>query len=175
VSRHLAIDLETLALAPSAAIAAIGYAVFDLDAGVVESGRVLLDWPKQRRTICPETWVWWSAQDDALRVQLAGEASLSSALAALRQTWDTLDGAPTVWCNGAGFDFPILVDAYAAYGGRPWPFRRERCARTALALMPGFEPERSGEKHDCEADARWTAAVAIEAMRRAAPAAREVA
>lgn len=116
------------------------------------------------------TVLWWMQQSQEARDAVCHPPSqtiLAVALEDLRRFCD-LTGelaahrlgngdapAVTIWCKGAGYDFPKLEAAYKAVGAKlPWHFRHEQCYRTMKSNFPGVkEPKRTGTHHDALDDA----------------------
>lgn len=137
---HIMIDLETMDTRPSAAITAIGGAVFDLERGVYktfyERVRLSTDF---HRTISPDTVKWWLKQSDAARKEVTSD-DVSPLAAALHRLEDFIKEhhITHVWGNGASFDNVILSETYLAafWPEAPWKFYNDRCYRTIKALFP---------------------------------------
>lgn len=137
---HIMIDLETMDTRPSAAITAIGGAVFDLERGVYETfyERVELS-TNFDRTMSPDTIKWWLKQSDAARAEMADDHALPliDVLTRLKDFFQK-HGVTHVWGNGASFDNIILSESYLAafWPEAPWKFYNDRCYRTMKALFP---------------------------------------
>ena len=137
---HIMIDLETMDTRPSAAITAIGGAIFDLERGVYETfyERVELS-TNFDRTMSPDTIKWWLKQSDAARAEMADDHALPLIDVLTRLESFFLEHQIThVWGSGASFDNIILSESYRAFfwPEAPWKFYNDRCYRTMKALFP---------------------------------------
>lgn len=135
---HVMIDLETMDTRPSAAITAIGGAVFNLELGVYETfyERVELS-TRYGGTMSPDTIKWWLKQSDEARAEVTkGGPELPDALGSLSFFFQE-HGVTHVWGNGAPFDNVILSESYQNCGLEvPWKFFNDRCYRTIKSLFP---------------------------------------
>lgn len=168
------IDLETLSLRRTAAIATIGavavrgqetigdlYLRVDIQSAIDAGGAV-----------DAVTVAWWLQQSDDARAEIHADDDrhpILTALLRLDEWIHALAGDQTVtpWGNGAGFDLAILAEAYAGQGlTPPWQFWNERDLRTALDLAPGAKAlagQFQGTKHHALHDARHEALLLIAA------------
>jgi hypothetical protein len=158
---HFMVDLETMGLAPNAAIVSIGIAEFDrkdivskfytpvslqscLDAGL---------------TTTQSTVDWWQQQSVEARMawQTTDAPSLESALREmglylLKQAGSAKRVA--VWGNGANFDPVLLTSAYEALrADPPWEFWNVHCFRTMKNMFRVQAAPRSGTHHNALDDA----------------------
>lgn len=163
---HAALDVETLALTPDAAIMQIGVVAFT-EAGDLGHLDLPIDWQHGGRRLDGPTVAWWmDARRDEPRPAMLTEPRVQLAVA-LMQLHHFLQAQgfnkeSTIWSNGCAFDFPILNHAHAQVGRDvPWAFLQVRDARTITKLFGAFDaPDAPGVQHNAVADARWTAAVA---------------
>lgn len=168
------IDLETLSLRRTAAIATIGavavrgqetigdiYLRVDIQSAIDAGGAVDAG-----------TVAWWLRQSDDARAEIHTADDRHLILTALLtlDAWihAIADGQTVIpWGNGAGFDLAILAEAYAGQGlTPPWQFWNERDLRTALDLAPGAKAlagQFQGIKHHALHDARHEALLLIAA------------
>jgi hypothetical protein len=144
MGKDLMLDLETLGTSPSAAIVAIGAAVFDRD-GVYDSFYrpvSLNSNTRFGRIIDPDTVCWWLRQSDEARkdIYLANDDEAVFGLERALQDFTAFFKAQNiqyVWGDGADFDNVIITDAYKSVGiQRPWVYRSNRCFRTLKNLFP---------------------------------------
>lgn len=158
---HVMLDLETMALAPNAAIVAIGAVQMD------EQGRELSSYycsvslessVMAGLTMDPGTVMWWMSQADNARQRLTENSKhLNVALQGFAN-WIPKD-LVGFWGNGAAADNVWLAEAYRATGlCRPWNHKQDRCYRTFRAMHRdvGDLPENEAA-HDALADAQWQA------------------
>ena len=172
---HYVIDLETMGIGPTAAIAAI--ACVEVTQGAI--GRELYHRVTLQSSldagpggsVDASTIQWWLRQSEAARAEVNGtqaSVSLFDALGDLN-LFMAQEGHPNeilVWGNGATFDNVILGSAFAAYGMQlPWQFWNDRDLRTLLALYPQAKKlPLEGTKHHALHDARHEAKQLIVAL-----------
>lgn len=159
--RHVAIDLETMATKPGAAIVSIGAVLFDPRYGKISSNTFYeeLDWEGQGRLIDPGTAEWWGRQSPTAKTALDGLEDLPETLTALAK-WLPKDCR--VWGNGPLFDMGILENAYDQHNLEvPWKFWNVRCCRTIKDLYEssrgGYDKKAGGTLHNALDDAKFEA------------------
>lgn len=161
---QIMLDLETMSLAPDAAIIAIGAVRFDLNEPVKEFTeedtfyRVVNLKSAQRAggRIDAETVLWWLQQSEEARMALTGDDSVLID-SALKDFAEWLREAPMegIWGNGASFDNVALEGAYIRSGKTPpWSYKANRCYRTISALRPDIKREQLGTFHNALDDAK---------------------
>lgn len=171
--KNVMIDLETMSLKPDAAILSIGAVVFDTFTGQIvaefEQNVQLSSCKELGLRVDESTEAWWAKQERDLRDALTRDAiPINAALARLRY-W-ILDGVIDhneiiPWSNGAGFDIPILENAFAACGiAAPWMFYNISCYRTLKRLYRSIRIEFEGTKHNALHDARHQARHLMEVL-----------
>lgn len=156
---QIMIDLETLDLAPTAAVTQLGWATYKLgETAIIASGCYHLQVPAQLakgRTMRWDTIAWWFEQDEAARQVMVrkGRDDPYIALEDFRHTmpWKDIKG---VWSHGLNFDIPILCSLLQVFGQpEPWHYRTPRDTRTMMALA-GIDKVRATDvKHSAEHDA----------------------
>jgi len=170
---HYSVDLETLATTVDAHILTVGVAWWrDGDADVQGSLCITLDDRQEGRRIDPATVRWWLRQGDEARASVSRDPMEGASMAGvIMRLGDLMDDAETVWTMDPSFDAAILNHAADQLDlPRPWPYRHNRCVRTARAAMPDevvqacwdSEP---GAVHSAERDARVQARIAIAYLR----------
>jgi hypothetical protein len=169
------IDIESLDIQPTAAIASIGAVWFDPHGTRIgDTFHLHVDLEDCQRhglTIGADTVLWWLKQSGDAQAALGNgqldAAPLATALEALHAFLAAdEDGPDEVWCNGASFDFPILANAYARIGWKtPWPFWRERDLRTLKGLYQAQRIERHAMAHHALNDAIHQARLVQHLMR----------
>lgn len=119
---NVMLDLETMGVSNSAAIVQIGACEFDLETG--EIGKTFLtnvDIASSLAaglTVDGDTLKWWLAQSkDAQDIVMASPDTLEHALELFNHFIDGM-GACRIWCH-AGFDMPILLNAFRAIKMKP--------------------------------------------------------
>lgn len=171
--RHIMLDLETFSLAPNASIVQIGACTLGgqrhFEVQVALQSCLLAGLKTDEETV-----EWWRRQPGANHDAITRDA-LPLELALLKfQRWvggiETLGPLEGIWSNGAGFDLPILRNAYAALGMKePWLFHRERCHRTvrALAYDLGWQDRTkvNPTAHTALRDAKSQAVSLVDALR----------
>lgn len=166
MSNNVAIDLETMDTASTAAIVSIGAVKFDKD-GIKDKFYAIIDLEDCVRlglTMSPSTVKWWIRQtnksdtfNDSLSVNLA--------LALIRfSEWIGHDAK--VWGNGSDFDNVILSNAYNACSlTSPWKYYNNCCYRTIKNLAPHIKMCRQGIHHNALDDATSQALHLIEIVK----------
>jgi hypothetical protein len=151
------LDLETMDVAPSAAILTIGAVHFDPFGQDTEEtlrtpertfyARISLDSnTAQGRTMSAGTVKWWLGQTDSARNELLqAELALRTAILTFRMWASNLTPrADRVWAKSPEFDVVILKHAFDQLN-EVWPFKfwNSRDVRTAteLAYPEGNEPK----------------------------------
>jgi hypothetical protein len=175
---HLMIDLETLSLAPTAAIHEIGWALFSVndDIGQVRrSGHVLVDPADCMRLGMDVDWStiqWWLTQDEEARKKMAlpGVFLVKALLDFTERALGNLNADMElvgVWGHGASFDIPILDNAYRIADMKtPWSHRIVRDTRTLFSMIPDTVWPENKVKHSAEHDAIAQAGAVQDAMQK---------
>jgi len=159
MTKHLMVDLETLAVSPQSVILTLGAIVFDpysdeiFDEMYVKPSideQLQLD-----RAVDDNTIKWWSQQDPVAKEEAfseSGRIGFEDTISAFHKfAW----GCNAFWSHGAIFDLVILQDVYRQLGRTtPWNFWQCRDTRTLFDL--GFDPEvdKSVGMHNALEDAR---------------------
>lgn len=145
VCMDVMIDLETLNVSPNAAIISIGAVKFDIDGTRLEDqmfyASISVDSnTRANRSIDESTLMWWMQQSpEAQKVFTEPKCDLQDALENFTDWFNMAPYGECVWSNGASFDIPMMIDAYAQLGQKtPWKFWDERCMRT-LKNLPGMK------------------------------------
>ena len=162
---HAMVDLETLSQDGNAVIMSIGAVAFDPDGGVGEKFYVEINVQScvdAGLTIDKNTLDWWMRQDpEARKILVDAQKSDVTIEQAVKEfhAWWTENGLKKIWGNGAGFDEPILANAFRAVGYErsdiPWKFWDTWCVRTIGMLFSGYKPKRQGVYHNALDDALW--------------------
>ena len=173
MSRHIFLDLETLALGTRPAIVQIGLVVFDADR-IVEGHRWEVDYSEDIRAggeVHGSTLQWWQAQPEAARWVLTAPVQEPPAVA-LRAVVDIAKRCSPAgyWANG--IDWIWLESMWRRYDPCPFPvpYNEIRDMRTLRKTVGrGLEVERERDPatmHDALQDALWGARWLQEAHRR---------
>jgi hypothetical protein len=168
------VDIETLGVKPGCIILSIGAVEFNENV-IIDQFHVRIDpLDAEKYGLKPEasTVMWWLDQDKDAQNSLFKEKGfpLRRALEMLREhfVWSNVD---RVWCNGAGFDFPILKAAYeaAGLGTLPWAYWSEMDFRTFKNLFKKGDVKLAKVdpvlKHDALEDARAQAQTVMNLLR----------
>lgn len=166
ISKHIMIDIETLATSANAAIISIGACTFRLgEVEKYEIGETFLvgidpafyDYGTPGFDVCKRTVAWWSKQSKearaGLRINLV--QTLPLALDRMGKWFEDVgfekDNQPfrkdaqRIWAYPTSFDLVILRNgAKFAYGDTdevPWHYRQEMCARTHMSLFDDLRAE----------------------------------
>ena len=140
MKNSLMIDIETLAVSPSATILTIGAQGFNpYDDGFNDTTyyqRINLECQSQR-DIDESTVEWWGKQAEDVQNEALGDGPDRVDLKiALEDLSKIIWKADTVWSQGS-FDFVILENAFKSYGiNLPWQYYKVRDCRTILSLAP---------------------------------------
>jgi len=161
------IDLETLSTRPTAAILSIGAVQFDPYTG--EFGQTFYTTVLTEScaaaglTIDRETVDWWGKQGEAAQAILKdcmdfqSSPTITECLSDLAMFINT-NKLKHPWSCGAGFDIPILSNAYTQTEQKiPWDFWNVRCYRTIKALFRTDEDDFVGIEHNALDDAKHQA------------------
>lgn len=155
------IDAETLGTKAGCVILSIGAAMYSLNGSGHIGGTFYCnidpeDCKRHGLTVDPETVAWWDKQSEQARAHLLeNRLPLFDALLLFLQWWSN-NRAEKFWCQGAGFDAPIMEAAFNAVGlSAPWKFWNVRDTRTAYDILD-FNPyslKRGGTYHNALDDA----------------------
>jgi len=160
---HVMIDLETLSTRPTAAILSIGAVQFDPYSGKFGEKFYTTILTESCKTaglsINQDTVNWWCGQGESAQkvlhdcMDFQTSPTLSESLSDLSKfVKDNHLKYP--WSCGAGFDIPILSNAYAVTKQQiPWDFWNARCYRTMKALFRVDEDKFEGTAHNALDDA----------------------
>lgn len=168
---NIMIDLETMSLAPNAAIISIGAIAFDANhiSNSFYTTIDLADCQKLGLDINAETVLWWLSQSKAAQDSLVSSTNVPL-LKALTQltTWVASYEGPAlqVWSNGYK-DLQWLESAYAVCEiERPWQYWQERDFRTIKAVLPYVSIPDESIAHHAMYDARWQARYLMEVVKQ---------
>ena len=175
---HFVIDLETLAVVPTAVVLSIGMAEFvECEASnppissirTVQYNLSISEQILASRTLDPNTISWWldrpkKVQELAFYDPIPTEAGIVS-IFMLMQAAKEIGNKIKVWGNSPAFDLRILESLANDFGIRiPWSFRDEADIRTVTALL-GKKPQvQEGLEHTAKADALAEAELLREAL-----------
>lgn len=163
MTHHIMIDLETMGNTPTAAITSIGAVLFDPYGNWIGDAfhtHVSLEsCLLNGLTMDASTVLWWLGQSEAARKTLIdGQPGASNLREALHALASFMPSGATPWCNGASFDFAILIHAYRRIEKPvPWEYWKERDLRTLKGLNPDMKIQRDGIHHNALDDARYQA------------------
>ena len=157
MSKHLMVDLETLAVSPNATILSLGAVHFDpWGFGHDDELYFKIDLDEQdslHREIDPNTLNWWSKQDPLIMEEAFSAYDRIPLSEAINQFHKFAWGCQGFWSHGASFDLVILENLYRQLNKPlPWNYWQLRDTRTLFDL--GYNPEMpTGSKHDALQDA----------------------
>jgi hypothetical protein len=172
MKRTIAIDLETLSLAPNAVVIAIG-------AICIETGETFYanidpeDSQRYGLHIDAGTVMWWMQQSDEARNVLTTETSQTLATVLLGFThwlktnkFKYANREHTLWGYGATADIVWMNSLYkVTQMQQPWTYQQEMCGRT-LKQITGVNPDKSGVHHNALDDAKWLADVIVQSKEK---------
>ncbi len=176
--KDVMVDLETLGTRAGCVILSIGACAFRV--GAVDEANAFYEVVDERSCLVAglkveaETEAWWAGQSPEAQAVLTyardpgASAKLADVLNDFSRYLSTFGPDVRVWGNGADFDNPILVAAYAAVGlKQPWKPYNGRCHRTLKNLFPEVGVDRAGlTHHNALDDAIAQARQAAECLRR---------
>lgn len=157
MAKHLMVDMETMAVSPSAVILSLGAVHFDpFDTGYTDSLYMKInldDQDKLGREIDPNTLDWWAKQDPAIMEEAFSLDNRVGLEDAMQQFHKFAWGCDCFWSHGATFDLVILENVLRQLKRPlPWNYWQLRDTRTLFDL--GVNPEMpQGSKHDALQDA----------------------
>lgn len=157
MSKHLMVDLETMAVSPSAVVLTLGAVHFN-PYGTGYSDKIYFrinidDQDALNREVDPNTITWWSSQDPAIMEEAFSPDNRLPLVEAIDQFHKFAWGCSAFWSHGSVFDIVILENIYRQLGKPvPWQYWQIRDTRTLFDL--GFDPDMpTGGKHDALEDA----------------------
>ena len=157
MSKHVMVDLETLAVSPNAVVLSLGAVHFD-PYGTGHNDSIYFrinidDQDALGREVDPSTIEWWSRQDPAIMEEAFSLANRISLVDAMDQFHRFAWGSSAFWSHGATFDLVIIENIYRQLNKPlPWNYWQLRDTRTLFDL--GQDPEMpQGSKHDALQDA----------------------
>jgi exodeoxyribonuclease VIII len=157
MAKHLMVDMETLAVSPSAVVLSLGAVHFDpYSTGYGDSIYFRIDLDDQDtlgREVDPKTIDWWSKQDPAIMEEAFSLDNRIPLVDAIDQFHRFAWGCSAFWSHGATFDLVILENIYRQLNKPlPWNYWQLKDTRTLFDL--GHDPEMpQGSKHDALQDA----------------------
>ena len=142
--KNIMLDVETMSVAPTAAIVAIGAVEFDLDEGNRRSFYKIVNLQScidLGLTVDGDTVLWWLGCSRNVKIEIC--KNKKSIKVVLEQFLEWLPkGNFQLWGNGADFDNAILTNAYRSIGiMKPWPHVSNRCFRTIKSSFPSLESQ----------------------------------
>lgn len=142
---NLMIDFETLAVSRNAAVASLGYTVFDTTT-IYDNGGWVINTASSilaGGVVDQGTVDWWKTQDvEAQRAISNGGVAITDVMMQLAEIWNDRK-CNLIWSHGATFDIPIAE--FYFQGHEPWKYSAHRDTRTLfdVAKMKGWvKPER---------------------------------
>lgn len=170
--KHIMLDLETLGVAPGCKVLSIGAVEFGTGGLGAEFYSEVDRLSQPGLVENPATLKWWESQPAEVRDRLftntTRKPTMRQALEGFNE-WLGRLGQPkdlVVWGNGADFDQPILLAAYATIEtAQAWGTYNNRCYRTLKDLAPQVKLVRQGAKHNALDDAKTQAEHAIRLMK----------
>jgi exodeoxyribonuclease VIII len=157
MTKHLMVDMETMAVSPNAVVLSLGAVQFDPyrdGYGLSIYFRIDLDdQDALGREIDPGTLDWWAKQDPTIMEEAFSPDNRISLVDAMDQFHKFAWGCDAFWSHGATFDLVILENIYRQLNKPvPWNYWQLRDTRTLFDL--GLDPEMpQGNKHDALQDA----------------------
>lgn len=158
MSKHLMVDLETLATSPDAAILTMGAVTFDPKSDkIFDEFYVRIDLESVTElgmTVDEKTVEWWGTQSAEAQDEAFGDGDRISIQEAIDRFHKFSWHCNNFWSHGAAFDIVIIEQYYRALKkAPPWNFWQVRDTRTIFDL--GIDPEMpQANKHHALEDAR---------------------
>ena len=141
--KNIMLDLETMSVAPTASIVALGAVEFSLEAGVGRTFYEIINLQScidRGLLVDGNTVMWWLNCSKKARKEISRERkkSLTVVLHAFKD-W-LPNGNLQIWGNPVNFDNTILMNAYRSIGDlKPWSHGSNRCFRTIKYSFPSLE------------------------------------
>lgn len=155
-STHIMLDLETLAIHPTAAIIQIGAVALTpvLELGATFKAAVAGDLPGFK--IEPRTLLWHQNQNKRNFDLITSNAiQLERGIADFDQWVRGFEGKKIIWCCGTDFDIPIITNAFNYFSrSLPWAYANVRDFRTLREMWKTTIPYENTGTHDALDDAR---------------------
>ena len=157
MTKHLMVDLETMAVSPSAVVLSLGAVHFNpYGNGYGDKLYFRINIDDQDalgREVDPNTITWWSQQDPAIMEEAFSPDNRISLVDAIDKFHKFAWGSDAFWAHGSTFDIVILENIYKQLGKTvPWQYWQIRDTRTLFDL--GVDPDMpKGGKHDALQDA----------------------
>jgi len=157
MTKHLMVDMETMAVTPNAVVLSLGAVHFN-PYGSGYSDKIYFrvsidDQDALGREVDPATIEWWGRQDPAIMEEAFSPDNRISLVDAMDQFHKFAWGCDRFWSHGATFDLVMLENIYRQLNKPlPWNYWQLRDTRTLFDL--GFDPDMpTGSKHDALQDA----------------------
>jgi len=157
MTKHLMVDMETMAVTPNAVVLSLGAVHFN-PYGSGYSDKIYFrvsidDQDSLGREVDPATIEWWGRQDPAIMEEAFSPDNRISLVDAMDQFHKFAWGCDRFWSHGATFDLVMLENIYRQLNKPlPWNYWQLRDTRTLFDL--GFDPDMpTGSKHDALQDA----------------------
>jgi exodeoxyribonuclease VIII len=157
MAKHLMVDLETMAVSPSAVVLTLGAVTFN-PYGNGYSDKLyfrldLDDQDKLGREIDPNTLEWWAKQDPTVMEEAFSPDNRISVADGIDQFHKFAWGCDAFWSHGSVFDIVILENLYRSLEKTPpWNFWQIRDTRTLFDLGHDSDMPKGG-LHDALQDA----------------------
>ena len=158
MTKHLMVDLETLATTPNAAILSLGAVTFNPNSDQIYDElyyKVELEsFDGLDSYIDDGTIEWWSKQDPKAQEEAFDPNNRIDIRTVMDDFYKFCMGSSKFWSHGSTFDIIILEHYYRQIGKPyPWKFWEVRDTRTLFDL--GMDPEMpQANKHHALEDAR---------------------
>ena len=157
MSKHLMVDLETMAVSPNAVVLSLGAVHFNpYGNGYGDKLYMRINIDDQDalgREVDPNTIDWWSKQDPVVMEEAFSPDNRVGLVEAMDKFHKFAWGCDAFWAHGSCFDLVILENIYRQLGKPvPWSYWQIRDTRTLFDL--GFSPDMpKGGLHDALQDA----------------------
>ena len=157
MSKHLMVDLETMAVSPNAVVLTLGAVHFNpFGAGTSDKLYMRISIDDQdtlNREVDPNTLDWWAKQDAKIMEEAFSPDDRVPLAEAIDRFHKFAWGCDAFWSHGSVFDIVILENIYRQLGKPvPWQFWQIRDTRTLFDL--GWDPDMpKGGLHDALQDA----------------------
>lgn len=158
MTKHLMVDLETLATTPNATILTIGAVTFNPNNSDIYDSfykKIELESYEGLDSFIDDgTIEWWSKQDKAVQEEAFDPEGRENILDVMNDFYRFCMGSSKFWSHGSTFDIIILEHYFRQLNKPyPWKFWEVRDTRTLFDL--GFDPEMpQANKHHALEDAR---------------------
>jgi hypothetical protein len=158
MTKHLMVDLETLATTPNATILSLGAVTFNPNSSQIYDElyyKVELEsFDGLDSYIDDATIEWWSKQDPAAQAEAFDPNDRVDIRTVMDEFYKFCMGSSKFWSHGSTFDI-IILEHYFRQVNKPYPWKFWEVRDTRTLFDLGMDPEMpQANKHHALEDAR---------------------